>query len=137
MRSLFATRLAAYGILLILSLVILFHILVLMGVIPDTIVWGGNINSKQELFVLETVSIALNLFMIMVALVYLGTIRWRISALILRILFWVMFALFLLNTLGNLVAKNSIETYIFTPLTFLLAVFCFIVAAFGFGKKQL
>jgi hypothetical protein len=41
---------------------------------------------------------------------------------------WLMFALFLLNTVGNLLSKNRYEKLIFTPITLLSAVFCLILA---------
>ena len=46
------------------------------------------------------------------------------------------FVLFFLNTLGNLTAKNVLETYIFTPLTLLLSIFCFRIAVFERQQKN-
>jgi len=48
----------------LLSLVIVFHILVLLQIIPYNIAWGGRLKTVQEMYVFEIVSIALNLFLI-------------------------------------------------------------------------
>ncbi len=44
--------------------------------------------------------------------------------LLLRIIFWLMFFLFSLNTLGNLMAESMFEKALFTPVTLILAVLC-------------
>ncbi|MCC7298558.1 MAG: hypothetical protein IT244_09510, partial [Bacteroidia bacterium] len=48
--------------------VLVFHFLVLLGVIPETIVWGGNIETKSQLYIMESVSILINLFMLFILL---------------------------------------------------------------------
>ena len=44
-----------------------FHLLVLAGVIPFDIVWGGNLKDKTQLYLMEGVSIAINLLMSLTA----------------------------------------------------------------------
>ncbi|KAA9332867.1 hypothetical protein [Adhaeribacter soli] len=123
MIKLLSTRTAAYGLILIQSLVLVFHFLVLFGVVPFEIVWGGRLKSAEEMRVFESVSIILNTLMIAVVAIYAGLLPLNVNRKMLRFAFWVMFVLFALNTAGNLLAVNEYERMIFTPLTFLLAVF--------------
>ena len=124
MKKILPLHFAVYGIVVILSAIILFHFLVIAGIIPSDIVWGGNITDKSELYTMEATSIALNCFMLSIILVYAGIIKVGLNRKLVIGFIWLMFLLFLLNTVGNLLAKNSLETYIFTPLTFILSIFC-------------
>lgn len=136
MKKLISLRTATTGILIILSFIIIFHLLVISGIIPSGIVWGGNITGKDNLWLMESISIGANLVMVLFVLAYTGIIKLRISSTVVRIGFWLMFVLFMLNTLGNLMSKNPLETYLFTPLTLLLSLFCFKIAAFGSKERH-
>ena len=126
---------AITGLLIILSLTIIFHLFVLGGIIPFEIVWGGNIPDEASLWMMETISIAINCIMLLFVLAYAGAIKIKMGTTVAKIGFWIMFLIFLLNSLGNLLAKDTLETYIFTPITLLLSLFCFRIAAFGTSKK--
>lgn len=116
-------RLASLGILTLLSLVIIFHVLVLVQVIPYKIVWGGRLENDTQMIRFESISIVLNLIMMAVVAIYSGYLKWAINKWWLQIGCWVMVVLFSLNTVGNLFAINEWERWIFTPLTFLLTIF--------------
>ncbi len=66
--------------------------------------------------------------MLLVVGVYAKIIKVRINQTLLKVLLWLMFAMFALNTIGNLLSKNLTEALIFTPLTLLLALFSFRLA---------
>lgn len=134
MKKLLPLNVAITGILIIVSLTILFHLLVIGGLISPEIVWGGNITSQSNLWLMESVSIIINLVMLLFVLAYAGMLKIKLVPAVFKVGFWVMFLLFALNTLGNLAARHSLETYIFTPLTFLLALFCFRIAAYEFAR---
>jgi hypothetical protein len=114
-------RLSTYGLLVIFSLVIIFHLLVLTGVVPFKIVWGGRLENHSQMVAFEIVSIALNLLMLMVVLVDGSIMKVNVKGKLLKISLWFMFGLFLLNTVGNLFSNNETERMIFTPLTLLLS----------------
>ena len=124
MKKLISEKFAAYGILSLLCIFVVFHILVLCGILPSNIVWGGRITNRNELIRMETVSILINLVIISIVAVRAGILKLKINSTILRIAFWLMFVLFTLNTIGNLLSKNEFEKSAFTPITFLLAIFC-------------
>lgn len=128
LKKVISQRLATLGLLTLFSLVIVFHILVLVQVIPYKIVWGGRLENDTQMIQFEGTSIALNLIMLALVAIYSGYLKWEINRRWIQLGMWIMVALFLLNTVGNLFAINDWERWIFTPLTFLLAVFSFRLA---------
>jgi hypothetical protein len=121
-----------FTLIAIFSLTIVFHLFVLLGFVPIQYIWGGRLNSKEELYVFETVSVVLNALFIFV--IYLKTKgSASIKSKILNSIIWVMTCIFALNTLGNLFAINSVEKLIFTPLTFLISI---LLISFQLVKKK-
>lgn len=136
MKNIFPLSIAVSGAIIILSGIIIFHFLVIAGIIPFNIAWGGNLSGKSQLYTMEAISIAINTLMLFIILIYCGAIKININRNVIIGAVWVMFGLFMLNTLGNLMAKNRLETYIFTPLTLILSIFCFRIAAFENRQKE-
>jgi hypothetical protein len=113
---------ASYTMLGLLTLVILFHLSVITQLVPYTIVWAGKMKSVQEMYLFESVSIAINLFLITVVSLKIELIKHAISHKILNGILWFFVVLFSLNTVGNLFAKTDFEKYVFTPLTLISAI---------------
>ena len=116
-------RLSIYGLLISLSMIIGFHILVITGIIPYQIVWGGRLENFSQMLSFEAVSISLNLLMIAIVAIYANFLKWKINQVAIQIGLWVMFVLFFINTIGNLFSINEQEKLIFTPATLLLSLF--------------
>jgi hypothetical protein len=115
-------------ILILFILIVIFHFLVIFGIVPFQNVWGGRLKTQEEMLKFEAFSIVLNLIFIAVVLVKAGFWKVKISPKIISLLLWIMTILFALNTIGNLFAVNNLEKYIATPITFILSVLCFILA---------
>lgn len=128
MRRLISVNTAARSMIIILSLIVIFHLLVLAGIIPYKIVWGGRLENTTDMIRFEVVSIGINLLMLAIVANKSGYLHWGKSKQWVRIGLWIMVVLFSINTLGNLVAINIWEKIIFTPLTLLLAFFSFRLA---------
>jgi hypothetical protein len=124
---------ALFGSIGIYTLSIVFHLLVIIQIIPSSIVWGGRLTNQQELFIFESISIVLNGFFLLIMLLINGSIKVKVKAFFIRAIVWLMSCLFILNTLGNLIAKSSIETIVFTPITIMLSVFS-LYLAINFNK---
>jgi hypothetical protein len=122
MKKLISARLAGNILLVALGLLALFHILVLLGVIPADIVWGGMVQGvPSNLVTLETVALLLTLLFILIIAAKTGYVQaGRLSSAV-NIGVWLIFAYLLLNTLGNLASGVSFEKLIFAPITILLA----------------
>lgn len=112
----------------LLSVVMLFHILVLVGIIPFGVTWGGRLNNVEEMYVFETISLAVNLFLIVVLLLKGQFIKNQIAAKWLNGIIWLFAILFALNTVGNLFAKASVEMIAGGLLTFVSAILCYRIA---------
>ena len=99
-------------IILLLAVTILsliFHLLIIIGVIPYALTWGGKLESTKEMLVFETISIVINLFFIHTLLQKGSYIRSTYSKKFIRIILWVFFILFILNTAGNIQAVTTFE----------------------------
>lgn len=106
----------------LLLLVIGFHILVLLQIIPFNIAWGGRLKSVEEMYVFEGVSIAINLILIGLLIFKMKGIK----AKIVNVALWFFFAIFSANTIANLFAETSFEKY-FSILTLLFAILIFVI----------
>ena len=110
--------------------VILFHICIILKVIPYTIAWGGRLSSDQEMYVFETLSILINVFLAFVLLMKGGFTKYKFSDKVIHIILWIFFVLFILNTIGNGFAKTTFEKF-FDILTGL-----FSILIWGIVKKK-
>lgn len=110
--------------LIILAMVVVFHLLVLAQVLPYTIVWGGRFESAAQMQRFEVISVVINLFMIFIVLLKGQYINLAVRVKWINGILWGMVLLFALNTIGNLLSASTMETILFTPVTFLSALLC-------------
>ena len=103
---------------------LVFHSLILFQIIPYDIVWGGRLNSYDEMLQFEIVSLTVNAALI-VLLFFKSKHK---DNMFITIILWIYVALFAFNTLGNMLSKNTFELIVFTPLTLILALLCARVA---------
>jgi hypothetical protein len=75
-----------------------------------------GLKSDQEIYVFESMSIAINLLFMLVLAIRGNYIKAIIPPKGVHIVLWIFFGLFCLNTVGNLFAKTNFERY-FTILT--------------------
>ena len=117
----------------LLTSLLVFHTLVLTGVIPYCIVWAGKIRTAADLRNLEVISILVNAFAILILLLKAAYIQNKIPVKLINTIIWLLAGLFSLNTIGNLFAESEFELYVFTPLTFISAILCLLIVI---DKKQ-
>ena len=122
MKKLISARLAGNILLAALGLLFVFHVLVLLGVLPAEIVWGGMIQGGQtNLIALETVALVMTLLFMLIVAARIGYIQvGRLSGAV-KAGVWLIFIFLLLNTLGNLASGVSFENLIAAPITIILA----------------
>lgn len=123
MKKLISFKAAGNWALTSLILLAFFHLVIILGLqftdlISHEYLWGGRMNSREQLLYFEGASLLMAI--VFLGLVLLRTKRLRVNAMqgFSRLAMWVLFGLFLLNTLGNLAAQTSLEKYfaIFTAL---------------------
>lgn len=111
------------------------QLLLAAGVLPVAHFWGGR---QTELTASLRVSSIVAVF-ILGAFIYI--IRYRAGLLgkfptpkAIRVGAWVVTAYMVLNTVGNFASVSATEKFLFGPMTILMALSCFVVAA---SKAQL
>ena len=129
MKNLISAKLAGNILLAAFGLLAVFHVLVLLGVIPAEIVWGGMIQGvPSNLITLEIISLLVTLLFLAIIAARTGVIpAGRFSGAV-RVGVWLIFAYLLLNTLGNLASGVSFENLVFAPVTIFLALCAFRLA---------
>jgi len=122
MKKLVSAKLAGNILLFSLGLLVIFHILVLLRVVPATIIWGGQIQGvPANLVTLETVALFVTAIFILIVAAKTGYLQaGKVSGAV-NIGVWLIFAYLLLNTLGNLASGISFEKLLFAPITIILA----------------
>ncbi len=124
-----ATQAAAQIATALFAVASLMQVLIALGVIPITMAWGGRQSQLTDsLQIASLVSASL-------LLVFAYIIRRRASlagntppSTIIKVLAWLITAFMVLNTLGNLTSLSLNEKLLFTPMTLVLAVACFVVS---------
>lgn len=113
------------------------QLLVAIGIIPSSMLWGGRQPELTASLRVTSVGAAV----ILGAFIYI--IRYRAGLLgrvpqptIIRVAAWVVTGYMVLNTLGNFASASYVERFVFGPMTIVLAVTSLIVAASRTGKAN-
>ena len=124
MKRLISANLAGNILLMFMGLLVIFHILVLLNVVPASIIWGGQVENTSNAFItLEMISLLLTLAFAIIIAAKLGYINAGNFQRIVNIGVWVIFAYLILNTIGNLASGVAAENWFFAPITLVLAFF--------------
>lgn len=123
MKKLISVNIATKSLMILFGTSLVFHLLVILRIIPFDFIWGGKLKTVQDMIAFESVSIISNALMLMIVLIKLKYLKINIAKRTINFVFWAIAVLFLLNTLGNLLSENLWETLIFTPLTLITSVF--------------
>jgi hypothetical protein len=108
-------------LLALLLLLAVFHVLIIFGVLPDSIVWGGEESGLEDKSALEAVSFGVTLFMAVIVAVRLDYLTWNVPSGMVRMLLGFMAFYFLLNTLGNFASSEAFEQFGFGVLSLVLS----------------
>ncbi|MCL6257549.1 hypothetical protein M3O96_00505 [Aquiflexum sp. TKW24L] len=128
MHKFLTPKFAANGILLITSVTLVFHFLILSGIIPFENTWGGRLETREQMFVFESISILITVLVMIAVAIRAGYLLWKVKPIFLKVFFYILMVVFALNTIGNLFANNDFEKFFASPLTLILAIFCWRLA---------
>ena len=128
MKKLISFKVAAQLSLFLFGVIILFHLAVIFGIIlfdfvPLDFLWGGRMETREQLLGFEVLSLAIMVLCFITVLIHSERLHVPALAGVTRIILWVLFALFILNTIGNILAETAFEKA-FAAITALLAVLC-------------
>ena len=122
--------------------VILYHVSIMLKVVPYELTWGGRLTNDFEMYVFETISVLVNLFLFTLLMIKGKYWKEFIPLKVVNISLWVFAALFVLNTFGNVLAKTAFEKS-FAAITFIsFFLICYILIkarkrSLDSGGKQL
>ena len=102
--------------LCLVAAIMLFHLSIILKIVPYEITWGGRLTTDSEMYVFEMLSILINLILGLTLLIKGSYIKQIVSLKIVTIILWIFLILFGLNTIGNVFAKTNFEK-IFAVLT--------------------
>ena len=117
-------KLAGKILIVLSSILIIFHFCVILGLIPQNIVWTGRITTERTKLILGFVSIFLNLIILFCAVVRMGYIDHKNLKVIVKKMLPFVFWWLVGNTIANLFSKSLFEVLVFTPILVILTV-CF------------
>ena len=124
MNKIISEKLAGNVLLGSLGLLAVFHVLVLLRILPANIVWGGAIqNSTTSLFSLEMISLVVTLLFALIIAAKAGYIKAFRFQTAVNIGVWVVFAILLLSMAANVASGVAFENLVFAPIVVVLA-FC-------------
>ncbi|PKA14806.1 hypothetical protein [Leptospira haakeii] len=127
-------KIAKILLLLFFSCSIIFHTIIISGAVPFSIVWGGRLETWEQMIVFESISILLNSIFLIVIALDSKYIKLPVPERVVRIAIWIMAAVFSLNTIGNIFSLNATEATVFTPVTLIIAACCIILASSKEGR---
>lgn len=96
-------------LLILFSAIVLLHVLALVGLVPMEMLWGGRLESQEQFFVMEGVSVGVNLIAMLFVSLRAGFVGQLQDALFVRVVLWIFCVLFALNTIGNILAYTLFE----------------------------
>ncbi|MEO8236238.1 MAG: hypothetical protein ABI549_12535 [Flavobacterium sp.] len=108
--------------MVLLIAVILFHIGIIVKLIPYEIVWGGQLHNDSEMYTFECISIIINLFLGAVLIAKDSAKSRRLNK-ILDIILLIFLIVFSLNAIVNAFAKTIFEkSFAIMTLTFVILI---------------
>ena len=129
MKKLLSAQLAGHILLTAMAVLMIFHLLILFRFIPTDFVWGGQVGEGSlDLIIMELTAMLLTLLFGIIIGIKAHYLKSGKNKLSITIALWVIFGYFILNTIGNLTSAVSLETYIFTPFTLIVALLLYRLA---------
>ena len=119
-------QLAAKASLIIYGIFIIFHLAVILGIlffnfVPIDYLWGGRMQTREQLLAYEIISLLIQFICLILTLIKAKYLKLSKVETVAHIGMWVLFAIFLLNTAGNIFAKTIFEK-MFAFVTAVLAI---------------
>ena len=85
-RNIICERTAGRALTAIFLLTILFHLAAIFGFVPIDMIWGGRLKTREELYVFESISIALNVIMLWIVASRMDYVKVLINRKVIRVI---------------------------------------------------
>lgn len=106
----------------------IYHILILTQIVDYKNAWGGQLQTLEQMYVFEAISLTLQILFVGIIYVKASTEKDKLAYKVSKFLTFVIAFLFLVNTLGNIFAVELFEKVVFTPLTLIASILAFRIA---------
>jgi hypothetical protein len=128
MKKIISFRQAIQWSQILFGLLILFHLSIIMGMVlfdytPIDFLWGGRMETREQLLGFEIISLSVMVLCFLIVLIRAERIRIPALMGVARISLWILSVLFLVNTLGNILANTAFEKF-FAIITAILVILC-------------
>ncbi len=112
--------------IMLFGLLILFHLSIVIGIVifdfvPVDFLWGGRMATREQLLGFEIISLLLMTLCLFIVLLKSEKVKLPKLMRAVKIALWILFILFLLNTIGNIFAKTTFEK-LFSIITATIAI---------------
>lgn len=114
----FSVRVAGTLLLVAFTGMTIVHVLVLRGVVPYQLLWGG-LADTNNIASLSLFAIGVSLFVVFVTAQNMSYIS-PFFPRVMRLLMWVICGYLFFNTIGNVLSQTAFEQYYVAPLTGIL-----------------
>ena len=115
-----SAKLSGNILISLLIALVIFHVLVLIKVVPYEIVWAGQIKDSSSMFIYEGFAVFLTILFILIIWMKINNFKSGKYDKIVNVGVWIIFIYFLLNIVGNLASGVTAEKLIFTPITIIM-----------------
>jgi len=112
---------------------LVFHILIIAGVLPRNIVWGGQLTDRTFL-PLEILALTINLLLMLVGGVAGGFVKSALAITIVDRIKWFLFYFVVVNTVLALFSTTKFELFL-TPITAIYALCLYRINTFPDGSS--
>jgi hypothetical protein len=126
--TMISMREAARWLLICFGALAVFHIMVLAGALPSSIVWGGPGKHSGDVALLESVALVVTLLFGLVVAARASFIGPRPPRTFILAAMWVVVAYLALNVAGNLTSTSAFERAVFAPFSILMVLLALRVA---------
>lgn len=128
MKKILSLKLSIQLSIIIFGIIILFHLSIIIGYVffdfaPVDFLWGGRIETKEKFLAFEIISLIITALCLFIVLVKSGRIYLPWASGIITVALWILFLMFLGNTIGNIFAKTVFEK-LFAIVTAILSILC-------------
>lgn len=119
MRKLISVKTAGKILIVFMSVLIIFHILILLGILPSDIVWGSRLENPEQVLIMELIALVITILFFLI--IILKVSNGRKYRKLVNIGVWIIFIYFSLNVIGNLASENLVEKAILSPIALFMA----------------